>query len=51
MLDYVVEQARAQGVPLARLVVVHADLGRVEWQGTAELARRQAEAYGCGSRR
>lgn len=45
MLDYVVELARAAGV-LDRVVVVHADLGRVEWAGTRELAERQAAAYG-----
>ena len=28
------------------LLVVHADLGRVEWKGTKELAQRQAEFYG-----
>ena len=37
-------------MPLAstapRLVVVHADLGRVEWSGTRELAARQAARYG-----
>lgn len=29
-----------------RLVAVHADLGRVEWEGVAELARTQADYYG-----
>lgn len=44
MLDYVVELA---GPELkSRLVVVHADLGRVEWKGTRELAQAQAEHYG-----
>jgi 3'-phosphoadenosine 5'-phosphosulfate sulfotransferase (PAPS reductase)/FAD synthetase len=33
-------------VPARQLVVVHADLGDVEWQGTQEHARRQAEAAG-----
>jgi 3'-phosphoadenosine 5'-phosphosulfate sulfotransferase (PAPS reductase)/FAD synthetase len=37
--------ARAAGV-LARVVVVHADLGRVEWPGTVDIARRQAEHFG-----
>jgi len=47
MLDYLVELADAAGVPRARLVVVHADLGEdVEWPGTLELAREQAEHYG-----
>lgn len=45
MLDFVVEQADAASVR-DRIVVVHADLGRVEWQGTRELAERQARHYG-----
>jgi hypothetical protein len=45
MLDVVVERARADGV-LDRVVVVHCDLGRVEWPGTPELAERQARHYG-----
>lgn len=45
MLDLVVGMARDAGV-LDRVVVAHADLGRVEWEGTRELAERQARAYG-----
>ncbi len=45
MLDVVVEQARAAGV-MERVVVVHCDLGRVEWQGTRELAEDHARHYG-----
>ena len=45
MLDYVVELADAAGVR-DRIVVVHADLGRVEWKGTGELAAEQAAHYG-----
>lgn len=45
MLDYVVELADVAGVR-DRIVVVHADLGRVEWKGTRELAERQARHYG-----
>jgi 3'-phosphoadenosine 5'-phosphosulfate sulfotransferase (PAPS reductase)/FAD synthetase len=45
MLDEVVSLASAQGVR-DRIVVIHADLGRVEWQGTRELAEEQAAAYG-----
>lgn len=45
MLDVVVEQARLEGV-FDRLVVVHADLGRVEWKGTKTLAAEQAAHYG-----
>ena len=46
MLDYLVELADAQGVSRDRFVVVHCDLGRVEWEGTAELAAEQAAHYG-----
>ena len=45
MLTYIVKMAQEQGVA-DRLVVVHCDLGRVEWQGTAELAEEQAKHYG-----
>lgn len=45
MLDLVVEHSTAAGVQ-DRLVVVHCDLGRVEWAGTRELAERQAKHYG-----
>lgn len=45
MLDYLVELAMAAGVR-DRLVVAHADLGRMEWAGTRELAERQAGVYG-----
>ena len=45
MLDYVVELATAAGVR-DRIVVVHADLGQVEWAGTRELAEEQARHYG-----
>lgn len=46
MLDYIVEAADAAGVSRDRLLVVHADLGRVEWAGTRELAAEQAAHYG-----
>lgn len=46
MLTGVVEMADAQGVSLDKIIVVHADLGRVEWEGTRELAETQAKAYG-----
>lgn len=45
MLDYIVELATAAGVR-DRIVVVHADLGQVEWAGTRELAEEQARHYG-----
>lgn len=46
MLTHLVKHADAEGVPRGRIIVVHADLGRVEWAGTRELAERQAAAYG-----
>lgn len=46
MLDLVVAEADAAGVPRSRLVCFHADLGRVEWEGTAELAAEHAAHYG-----
>ncbi|MCP4871599.1 MAG: phosphoadenosine phosphosulfate reductase family protein [Proteobacteria bacterium] len=46
MLDEIVKLADEAGVDRSKLVVFHADLGRVEWDGTAELAERQAELYG-----
>jgi len=45
MLDYVAELAAQAGVS-DRVVVLHNDLGEVEWPGTAELAQEQAEHYG-----
>lgn len=46
MLDYIVERCDQAGVERDRIVVFHADLGRVEWDGTADLAERQAAHYG-----
>jgi 3'-phosphoadenosine 5'-phosphosulfate sulfotransferase (PAPS reductase)/FAD synthetase len=46
MLTYVVELADAQGYDRSRIVVVHANLGRVEHPGTLALAEEQAQAYG-----
>lgn len=46
MLDLVCGLAREAGV-LDRVVAVHADLGRVEWEGTRELAEEQARRYGA----
>jgi 3'-phosphoadenosine 5'-phosphosulfate sulfotransferase (PAPS reductase)/FAD synthetase len=44
-LDVTVEHARAAGV-LDRVLVAHADLGRMEWPGTLELAAEHAAHYG-----
>jgi len=46
MLTHVVELADSAGLDRARIIVVHADLGRVEWEGTRELAEHQALSYG-----
>jgi 3'-phosphoadenosine 5'-phosphosulfate sulfotransferase (PAPS reductase)/FAD synthetase len=45
MLTYVTWLAAKRGIA-DRIVVVHSDLGRVEWRGTVELAREQAAHYG-----
>lgn len=45
MLDVVCTRAADQHV-LDRVTVLHCNLGHVEWPGTADLARRQAELYG-----
>lgn len=50
MLDLLVEECREAGV-LDRVLVVHCDLGRVEWSGTAELAEEQAAHYGLPFRK
>jgi len=46
MLDVVVEQCDQAHVPRSRVIVAHADLGRMEWPGTRELAQEQAQHYG-----
>lgn len=46
MLHKVATAAHEAGVT-DRLVVVHADLGEMEWPGTKTLAREQAERYGA----
>lgn len=45
MLDYLVELADAQGVR-DRMVAIHADLGRVEWEDAREVAASQVAHYG-----
>ncbi len=46
MMDVVYEKAVRERYPLSRVVAVHADLGRVEWEGVAELAEEHARHYG-----
>lgn len=38
--------AREQDFPSERIIVSHQDLKRMEWEGTKDLARGQAELYG-----
>ena len=45
MTDYVCRLATNNGV-LDRVVLVHADLGEVEWKGTKDLAEQHVKAYG-----
>lgn len=45
MLDFLVDLAIEQDC-LDKLIVLHCDLGRIEWEGTRELAERQAQHYG-----
>lgn len=44
--DVTTALARAAGVPEDRMVVVHADLGDMEWADARELAERQTARYG-----
>ena len=46
MVSYVVRTAEELGIEKDRLVVAHADLGIVEWEGTRELAEEQAKHFG-----
>jgi 3'-phosphoadenosine 5'-phosphosulfate sulfotransferase (PAPS reductase)/FAD synthetase len=46
MLDFIVEPCDQVHIPRHRLLVAHADLGRVEWPGPRELAEEQAKHYG-----
>lgn len=46
VLRQVVLLAKRQGYDLDLIEAVHADLGKVEWEGVKELAREQAEDHG-----
>ena len=46
MLTELVRRCDELEIPRSRIVAVHADLGRVEWKGTKELARKQADLLG-----
>lgn len=46
MMRAVVALADAQNYSRDGIIVAHADLGRVEWEGTKELCQEQAEYYG-----
>lgn len=49
-LRQIVTQADREGYPRNRIICCHADLGRMEWPGTKELAQAQAEHYGLSLR-
>lgn len=42
----VCRMARVQEFPFSNIVVSHQDLGEMEWQGTKELVKQQAEVFG-----
>jgi|ERR1041385_1580764 3'-phosphoadenosine 5'-phosphosulfate sulfotransferase (PAPS reductase)/FAD synthetase len=44
-LRYVALKAEREGYPKSRMLVAHADLGDMEWDGVLELARLQAMTY------
>ena len=46
MLWDIVGKAKSQHFPLTKIVCIHADLGRAEWQGTRNLAQEQADKFG-----
>lgn len=46
ILRLVALQAEAEGYPKSKIVCAHADLGEMEWPGTVELAKEQADHYG-----
>ena len=46
MSDYIMSEVIYQDYPLDQVVMVHADLGKVEWEGAAELAEEHANFYG-----
>jgi 3'-phosphoadenosine 5'-phosphosulfate sulfotransferase (PAPS reductase)/FAD synthetase len=45
-LRVVMHKALREGYPSEKVIAAHADLGRMEWPGTVELAQRQARHYG-----
>lgn len=46
MMRHVMERCDQAGIPLHRIVAVHADLGRMEWPGCPELAAKQSALNG-----
>jgi 3'-phosphoadenosine 5'-phosphosulfate sulfotransferase (PAPS reductase)/FAD synthetase len=45
-IHQVVKEADSQGYPREKIVLSHQDLGSIEWKGTSDLVRRQAEYFG-----
>ena len=46
ILKLVADQAKREGYEFSRIVCAHADLGKMEWPGTVELAKLQSDHYG-----
>lgn len=46
MLTDMVRRCDEAGIDRKKLVIAHADLGEMEWEGTKALAERQAKIYG-----
>ena len=46
MMDYVVSLADENSIPRSRLIVLHASLGKADWQETLPTVERHAAAYG-----
>lgn len=46
LLRFVVIQAEREGYSKGKIICAHADLGKMEWPGTVELAKLQADYYG-----
>jgi 3'-phosphoadenosine 5'-phosphosulfate sulfotransferase (PAPS reductase)/FAD synthetase len=45
ILKFVASMALKEGYPLSKIVCAHADLDKMEWPGTVELAEQQANMY------
>lgn len=46
MMQAISRMAQSEQYPRSRVIVAHADMGRMEWPGTRELAEYQASCFG-----